>query len=225
MVQRKKVDNHPLLTNPTLTFIDLTNRRYANGRCIVLSRSKDEFGGLLNMSSAFPLNVNGIAFPSAEHLYQCLRYPGMAHVQQGIIDNRNPLMSKRWSSQFRDQGLAEWYQKKPVFMNWVLHVKLALHYDAIGALLEATGKRTIVETSPDGNFWGAVREIRGDESSALIGANVFGQLLMHLRDEYHANTKKELLVVEPIDVPDFLLLGEPVRTVDCRDRNECESKK
>jgi ribA/ribD-fused uncharacterized protein len=213
MVRKKVVATHPQLTDPRLAFIDLTNRRYANEEVLLLHRNMDPCGGLLNMTSRYPITVNGIRVPSAEHLYQICRYPNLPDVQQGILDNPNPLMMKRWSSQFRDQGLTDWYQIKAIYMNWTLHAKFACNFDAIAELLEGSGKRKIIEVSPDGNWWGCVREIRGDDSSAFVGANVFGQLVMRLRDEFRTKLKKELLVVEPLDVPNFLLLGKPIQPI------------
>ena len=117
-------------------------------------------------------------------------------------------MAKRYSSQFRDQGRPNWYQAKVTMMRWCLRVKLACNYEQFGALLDSTGARTIVETSPDGNFWGGVPQ--GDK---LVGANVFGQLLIELREEYRTKSREELTIVAPLTIPDFILFGKPISEV------------
>jgi hypothetical protein len=95
-------------------------------------------------------------------------------------------------------------------------VKLACNYDTFGKLLDSTGSKTIVETSPDGNFWGAVPEKKKIHRSPLVGYNVFGQLLMELRDEYRQKPKSRMLVVKPPKVNNFKLFGKKIGTVDCR---------
>ena len=119
-------------------------------------------------------------------------------------------MAKRYSLQFRNQGRANWYQVKVIFMKWCLRVKLACNYDSFGPLLESTSDKVIVETSPDGNFWGAVWH---DVRNELTGANVFGQLLMELREEYRSKSREEMITVRPLDIPDFLLFGETIKVV------------
>jgi ribA/ribD-fused uncharacterized protein len=214
MKRSKILAVQPPFTNPALTTrFDLANRRYSRKSSVVICRNADKFGGLLNMHGGHPMVVNGVRIRTVEALYQCCRYPKLPEVQQRIIDYPSPMIAKHYSLQFRDQGRANWYQVKVLVMEWCLHVKLACNYDTFGALLDATGKRAIVETSPDGNFWGGVPEVRGDETSALAGANMFGQLLVSLRDEYRMKTKQELLVVEPLNLPDFLLLGQPIQRV------------
>ncbi len=206
--RKKVVDVHPALDDPALRHYDLENITYDPKNSIVICRNRDPYGGLLNMHGGYQMGVNEVNIRSVEALYQILRYPNLPEVQQRIINFPSPLMAKRYSLQFRDRGRLNWYQVKVLMMRWCLKVKLACNYEGFGALLDSTGTRTIVETSPDGNFWGGVPQ--GDK---LVGANVFGQLLMELRKEYRTRSREKLTVVAPLNIPEFLLFGKPIAEV------------
>lgn len=211
MTTRKKiVEVHPPLHDQTLVRYDLTNKTYDVSDSIVIHRSKDQFGGLLNMEPRHPVTVNGIQVRNLEALYQCCRYPNLPDVQKKIIEFPSPMIAKRYSLQFRDIGRPNWYQVKAIFMQWCLRVKLACNYDTFGTLLDSTGDKVIVETSPDGNWWGGIYNA---DQTKLIGANMFGQLLMELRTELRAKNREEMVIVNPLNVPDFLLLEEPIEIV------------
>ncbi len=206
--RKKIVDTHPPLCDPTLSRYDLENMSFDPSKCIVICRVKDSYGGLLNMHGGFPMTVNGTVFRTVEALYQVVRYPNLPDVQHHIIEIPSPLMAKRYSLQFRDRGRPNWYQVKVKVMRWCLRVKLACNYDEFGKLLDSTADNTIVETSPDGNFWGGV-----PNEGKLVGANVFGQLLMELRGEYRTKSREEMMVVAPLAIPDFVLFGKPISEV------------
>lgn len=207
---KRRVENHPALLDPELRRYDLTNKTYQASECIVICRNSDPYGHLLNMSGHFPVRVNGIRMRTIEALYQSMRFPGLPEVQRKIIETPSPLTAKRSIGPYKAQGREEWYQKKVKIMRWCLHVKLACNYDALAKLLDSSGETPIVETSPDGNFWGALWH---DVRNELTGANVFGQLWMEIREEVRAMPMDDLLVVDPPAIEDFLLLGEPVGRV------------
>lgn len=66
----------------------------------------------------------------------------------------------------------------------------------------------IVEESRRDAFWGAVPNSEG----RLRGANVLGRLLMELRSEL-LNLDSRLQIVAPLEIPNFHLLGQPIRPV------------
>jgi len=86
---------------------------------------------------------------------------------------------------------------------------LATHWERFSEQLLATGDQPIVEESRRDDFWGAKRNANGQ----LVGANVLGQLLVELREERKGPIADGLRVVEPLDIPEFLLYGEPIRSV------------
>jgi predicted NAD-dependent protein-ADP-ribosyltransferase YbiA (DUF1768 family) len=212
----KIVAQHPQLVDPRCEHYQLENRAYERDEVIVIDSIKHPFGELLNMPNVYPTIVNGVFFRNLEGLYQCMRYPKLPELQQRIIDQKSAWIGKHIALSRRDEGRANWYQVKVIIMRWCLHVKIARNYDGFGLLLDSTGEKTIVESSPDGNFWGGVPLGKSNPASPLYGANVFGQLLMELRAEYRMRGGEELQMVMPLDIEDFLLLGQPIEVVDCR---------
>ena len=226
-MQRKKVvPVHYSLLDPRLNWVDLVNRTYHRKDVIVIHTKDDEFGGLLNMSPGYPMWVNGARFRTVEALYQSCRFPTLPDVQREIEETASPYTMKHWIFQYRDNGgRKDWYQVKVLFMEWCLHVKLACNYETLGALLDRSGERLIVETSPDGNFWGGWPvDPKNKKTCDLNGANIFGQLLMRLRSEYRQKPKEQLLVVEPPKIPDALLFGETIRRVTADEHAQAEAQ-
>jgi ribA/ribD-fused uncharacterized protein len=188
--------------------MDIKEKIYDVSKCIVLHKVKEPFGDLLNMSSAFPMTVNGVKIRSSEALYQSLRFPFLPDVQQKIIDTPSPLMAKRIISPLKFQSRIDWDELRIDFMRWCLRVKLACNYDGVGTLLDASGSEILVEKSPSGTFWGC--SLTGNE---YVGMNCLGELLMELRDEWRKKKREEMVAVEPLVVSDFLLLGSQIQIV------------
>lgn len=101
-------------------------------------------------------------------------------------------------------------------LRWCLRVKLATHWSEFSRLLLATRDKPIVEQSAKDDFWGA--KVVGD--STLTGMNVLGRLLMELREEIKAAMEQGntngLRQVQPLEIENFQLYGEPILTVDLR---------
>ena len=167
-----------------------------------------EFGGLSNMAPNFPLRVNGISIASTEALYQACRFPDQPDVQAMIIDQRSPMTAKMKSKRYRKDTRSDWDQLRVKIMRWCLRVKLAQNWSSFSGLLLKTGTRPIVEESQKDAFWGA----KPKDDGMLVGMNVLGRLLMELRQELHLDQDK-LKMVEPPSIPNFLLLGKPVRRI------------
>lgn len=206
-----KLYQFPPLTDPALQKYDLKNKVYKGSDCVVLCKVKQPFGDLLNMSSRFPLSVNGENIRSIEALYQSMRFPSVAVLQKKIIDEPSPYNAKQLTKDYKEKvpSRPDWYQNKVLIMRWCLQQKLACHYDEVGKLLDETGDKDIVETSPDGHFWGGNKY-----RDSYEGANVFGQLLMELRQELRTKTEAEIKNVGILAMNDFLLLGNPITLVE-----------
>ncbi len=203
----RRCERH-LLSLGDFYFMDMTEKTYNASKCIVLHKVKEPFGDLLNMSSAFPMIVNGIKIRSSEALYQSLRFPFLPNVQKKIIDTASPLMAKRIISPLKGQSRIDFDELRIDFMRWCLRVKLACNYEGVGELLDASGNKILVEKSPSGTFWGC-----SSTGNKYVGMNCLGELLMELRDEWRKKKREEMVVVEPLNVKDFLLLGSPIQTV------------
>ncbi len=184
-------------------------RTYAAEESVSFRSTKAKFGGLSNMAGGYPLRVNGILVPSAEALYQACRFPHRPDIQRLILRQTSPMTAKMVSKPYRGDTRLDWDHIRVRVMRWVLRVKLAMHWQDFGRLLQETGDRPIVEDSRRDDFWGALRQ----EDGTLVGMNVLGRLLMELRGELTGSASERLRVVDPPPLPNFLLYGEPIRCI------------
>ena len=186
-------------------------RTYVRGDVVVVYKTKEGFGGLSNMASGYPLQINGIRILTAEALYQACRFPHMPEVQRGIIEQQSPMTAKMKSKPHRKNSRSDWDEVKYKVMRWCLRVKLAQNYEEFGRLLLATRDRPIVEQSRKDDYWGA--KLTEETGDTLIGQNVLGRLLMELRERLKDDTDGALKTVLPLGIPNFLLLGKPIEMV------------
>ncbi len=185
-------------------------RTYKRAGSVVVYKTKEDFGGLSNMASGFPLQVNGLRILTAEALYQACRFPLMPDAQREVIGQHSPMTAKMKSKPYRKHTRPDWDQVRFKIMRWCLRVKLAQNYSEFGRLLLATRDRPIVEQSRKDDYWGA--KVAEDDET-LTGQNVLGRLLMELRELLKHDSSGQLLTVEPLNIPDFLLLDRPIETV------------
>jgi len=186
-------------------------RTYARGEVVVVYKTKEEFGGLSNMASGYPLEINGVRILTTEALYQACRFPHMPELQQKIIGQHSPMTAKMKSKPHRKDSRRDWDKVRYKVMRWCLRVKLAQNYEEFGRLLLATHNRSIVEQSLKDDYWGA--KTTDETGNTLIGQNVLGRLLMELREKLKEDVDGTLKTVPPLSIPDFLLLGSPIETV------------
>ncbi len=185
-------------------------RTYHRGESIVFLKTKDQWGGLSNMSAGFPIRVNGVDIRTSESLYQACRFPTRPDVQQMIIDQASPMAAKMKGKPFRrTDNRSDWDKVQISIMRWALRVKLAQNWDKFGSLLRDTGNLPIVEESRRDQFWGA----KPIDYDTLLGQNILGRLLMELREDLLGETADALSTVEPLEIPDFVLLGEPITAI------------
>lgn len=184
-------------------------REYHRHSSIVFRKTSEAFGGLSNMAPGFPLVVNGHPILTSEALYQACRFPHLPEVQQLILDQASPMTAKMVAKPHRAHSRPDWDALRVQIMRWCLRVKLAQNWGAFSVLLLSTGENPIVEESHRDDFWGA----RPDDPETLIGHNVLGRLLMELRQHIREGAPPDLLVVPPLEIPDFLLLKKPIGSV------------
>ena len=183
--------------------------------CAVFRKTKEQFGGLSNMASDFPLRVNGHEILTSEALYQACRFPDHADLQKEVLDQASPMAAKMVTKKEGRRAKfsrPDWDVVNVDIMAWCLRVKLAQNLGPFYWLLESTKDRAIVEWSHRDAFWGAVEK----EEGLLRGRNQLGRLLMDLRAFAVKHWEKErdlLRVVEPLAIPNFKLLGEDIRTI------------
>ena len=185
-------------------------RRYNPEGAAVFRIVRERWGGLSNFG-AYPLEVNGVAIPTSEALYQACRFPQDPSLQELVISQPNPMAAKIEANAASNRTRADWFGINVRLMRWVLRVKLACNYESFGDLLESTGEMPIVEYSRRDRFWGA--QVQGGQ---LVGVNALGRMLMELREKYRMDGRGTLRRVSPPDIPDFLLYGEPIGEVTRR---------
>ncbi|MGE5470563.1 MAG: NADAR family protein [Bacteroidota bacterium] len=189
-------------------------RTYVRGEAVVVYKTKEGFGGLSNMASGYPLQINGVRILTTEALYQACRFPHLPEVQREIIGQHSPMTAKMKSKPHRKDSRPDWDEVRYKVMRWCLRVKLAQNYAEFGRLLLATRDRPIVEQSRKDDYWGA--KLADETGDTLIGQNVLGRLLMELREKLKSDADGMLKTVPPLGIPDFLLLGNPIETVTAR---------
>lgn len=161
------------------------------------------------MAPGFPLCVNGVDIRTSEALYQACRFPYRPDVQQLIINERSPMAAKMRNKPYRQETRDDWNAVRVKIMRWCLRVKLSQNFDTFGDLLLRTGNHDIVEKKRATDFWGA----KFTDDGLLVGENVLGRLLMELRDELKAVDSGHWQTVQPLNIPDFLLLQKPIAAV------------
>jgi N-glycosidase YbiA len=177
-------------------------------------KNNEEFGGLSNMATIYPLKVNQVNIKTSEALYQACRFPHFPEIQKKIIDEKSPMTVKMISSSNKKFSRKDWDFIRLKVMKWCISVKLAQNFNSFGSLLHQTGLRNIVENSAKDNFWGA---IPNGDSTIFTGKNALGRLLMDLRKTFNSEHQYSLLYVEPPQIDNFLLFGEQIKIIDERD--------
>ncbi len=192
-----------------------SNRTYQLADSVVFQKTKEEFGGLSNMAAGYSLNINDVIIPTAEHLYQACRFPHIPELQLAIISEPSPMNAKKLGRQKIDMTRKDWDKIPFKVMKWVLEVKLSQNWESFGKLLRETGDKHIVELAPKNKVWGASKS-----GNILTGTNALGRLLMQLRETY-VKPDNYQACVNPLDIDDFLLLGNPIGLV-CNEEYESE---
>lgn len=179
-------------------------RIYTTDTSAVFRKTKENFGGLSNMASGYPIVVNDVSIRTSEALYQACRFPHLPDVQKMIINEHSPMTAKMHSKQYQRQSRPDWFAVRVRVMRWCLRLKLAQNWTTFSELLLSTNDQPIVESSSRDTFWGAVPY---DNGSKLAGANILGRLLMELRQQLTDSYAFLLDSVTPPSIPDPMLYG------------------
>ena len=148
---------------------------------IAFTKARLPFGWLGNMSP-YSVEYEGQRWPTAESLFQALRFDN-PEIREQIRAAKSPMAAKFIAKNHKDQMVVVPRTAQDVAnMAMVLRLKLAQHPHLEGELL-GTGDRLIVEDSScrhgeSARFWGAALE-----DGQWVGRNVLGSLWMELRQE------------------------------------------
>lgn len=139
------------------------------------------FGWMGNMSP-YPIVYEGKTWPTAEALFQALRYKS-PKIRNLIMQTRSPMGAKMISKSYANKRIvAPQSQTDTENMEMILKLKLEQH-PLLKQELKKTGNKTIIEDSTNrpfgsGLFWGAALQ-----NGKWVGQNVLGNLWMKLRSE------------------------------------------
>ena len=203
-------------TNMMIKFadIDRAKKTIIRDDVITFCRVRDPFGGLSNMSPGYKITApikseTPIEIRTNEHFYQSLRYPDHIDHQIDIINNPSPMGCKCTCRKYAADERPDWMDVNIQVLEWCATLKLLQHWDTFGNLLDSTGDKDIVEETNKYDFFWACRRTKEDENK-LYGSNIFGQILMNIRKFYRENRYKDIITLEPMNIPNFRFLGEDI---------------
>ena len=157
--------------------IELSEKTWRKAECAYFMRSRERHGQLSNMTSGYPLTVNGLTFQGPEGLYQALKFPLSPDAQRAIARQRSGMDAKKTAYALNHGFRRDWEEVKLDAMALTLAIKLIQHPERFGSALGETGDMDIVEMSHRDAWWGAK-----PEGNILRGVNALGKLLTLLRD-------------------------------------------
>ena len=189
------------------------NRVYSINDSCIFKKNTDKYGGLSNMSTGFPLNINDFKIRTVEALYQSCRFPHLPEIQHRIVNQASPMHVKMISNANKKNSREDWDNVRIKIMKWCIQVKLAQNFNTFGSILNETGLKNIVENSSSDNFWGAIPD---NENKIFTGKNALGRLLMDLRQTFYSTNKFSLLFVEPPRISNFFLFEQTIGVIDER---------
>ena len=70
---------------------------------VVFRKTKEQFGGLSNMCSGYPITIGKHVFLTSEALYQCCRFNDYSEIQRIIINEKSPIASKMKSKKYHSK--------------------------------------------------------------------------------------------------------------------------
>lgn len=157
---------------------------YPASECAVFCSTHEEWGVLSNMASV-PIVIDGVAFNSAEHIFQMMKFRDpdyVVKVWNGITanDKKSANIKMTAKSYEPDHRRQDWGSMIVDALKYAMQKKYE-QCEAFRQELERSKGRYIVEQQPNPNkkadTWSA--KLEGDQ---WVGSNLTGRLLMELRD-------------------------------------------
>jgi ribA/ribD-fused uncharacterized protein len=155
---------------------DETHEEGTPSPVIAFYRTREAYGAFSNFAP-YPIELDGLRWPTAEHYFQAQKFAGSPHAE-AIRQTPSPMVAARMGRSRAWPLRPDWEAVKDEIMLRALRAKFAQHPD-LGALLLGTGDAMIVEHTRRDRYWGD-----GADGS---GANRLGDLLMRVRAELRAS--------------------------------------
>jgi ribA/ribD-fused uncharacterized protein len=126
--------------------------------------------------AAFPIELDGLRWPTTEHYYQAQKFTD-EELRQKIRKAEKPIIAKKLAEKHRANIRPDWDAVKDDVMYRAVKCKFEAHAE-LRDLLLATGQEDIVEAAPTDYYWGVGRE--------GTGQNKLGKIIERIRAELRA---------------------------------------
>ena len=136
--------------------------------------SKSETHSEFSNFAPFPIECDGMTWPSTEHYYQAQKFAD-PELQEKIRNAKKPVIAKSLSAKYRNRAREDWGAVKDAVMERAVRCKFTQHAE-LRRLLLSTGEQELAEAAPNDYYWGIGKEGTGE--------NRLGLLLMRLRAEF-----------------------------------------
>lgn len=117
-----------------------------------------------------------LAFPSIEHLYQCIKCTDEREFWR-VYNTHHPIQARRMGRGVQYDA-PYWYKYRASIMRACIEIKFKQH-DRIARLLSATQGDIIEDSNIKDSFWGI---------GSGTGRNILGHILMDIRDSLRIQT-------------------------------------
>ncbi len=134
-----------------------------------------EFSNFAN----YPIEIDGVVWPTSEHYYQAQKFDDPAH-KTSIRGLSKAGAAKRYASKYKRDISPDWGERKDAVMERALRAKFTQH-KSLRDLLTGSGDERIEEDSQKDYYWGT-----GADGA---GQNKLGTMLMQLRADLRESSR------------------------------------
>jgi ribA/ribD-fused uncharacterized protein len=134
--------------------------------------TSEAFGEFSNFAE-YPIEMDGVKWPTTEHYFQAQKFLDKAYRQQ-IRKAKSAMQAARLGRDRKYKLRPDWESVKIGIMHAAVKAKFT-QYEDLRMLLLSTGTAKIVEHTVNDDFWGDGGDGRGK--------NMLGRILMQLREE------------------------------------------
>lgn len=163
-------------------------QHYPADRMVCITKSANEWGILGNMTKC-QLTIDGVTFPSSEHIYQIMRFDDTAFRKELLNDPSSYSMKKFKVKKRVEETVPEWTSHLVDVMKYVLSVKYEQSEEFRNELAR-TGDLFITEDETSrkrGQAADSFGTVLSKDGTEYVGPNLLGRLLMELRDNGKLN--------------------------------------
>lgn len=131
----------------------------------------EDFGEFSNFA-AYPIELDGQTWPTAEHYFQAQKFAGTDHAEAVRLEP-SPMKAAKMGRDRSRPLRPDWEAVKDDIMRTAVEAKFTQH-EELRKLLRSTGEATLVEHTKNDTYWG--------DGGDGTGQNMLGKILMELRD-------------------------------------------